>query len=59
MANELTTKKQAFVSVVDRHELGRKLGYVPEKDKIIFARLMDAGFCLRLQGGIMALCFYC
>ena len=118
MANELTTKKQAFVSVVDGHELGdiikplikeihlfdsfiagtthlndksvldaiqvgnmlslqrednkfdsnaililyedgRKLGYVPEKDNIIFARLMDAGFCLRLQGGIMALCFYC
>ena len=22
---------------------GRKLGYIPEKDKIIFSRLMDAG----------------
>ena len=25
---------------------GLKLGYVPEKDNIIFARLMDAGKCL-------------
>jgi hypothetical protein len=25
---------------------GKKLGYVPEKDNIIFARLMDAGKCL-------------
>ena len=24
-------------------ESGRKLGYVPEKDNVIFARLMDAG----------------
>ena len=24
-------------------EQGRKLGYIPEKDNIIFARLMDAG----------------
>lgn len=24
-------------------ETGKKLGYVPEKDNIIFARLMDAG----------------
>ena len=108
MANELTTKKQAFVSVVERHELGdiikplikeihlfdsyiagtthlkdksvldaihvgnmlslqrednkfdsnaililyedgRKLGYVPEKDNIIFARLMDAGKLLKAK----------
>ena len=108
MANELTTKKQAFVSVVDGHELGdiikplikeihlfdsfiagtthlndksvldaiqvgnmlslqrednkfdsnaililyedgRKLGYVPEKDNIIFARLMDAGKLLKAK----------
>lgn len=25
------------------NEQGRKLGYIPEKDNIIFARLMDAG----------------
>ena len=108
MANELTTKKQAFVSVVDGNELGdiikplikeihlfdsfiagtthlndksvldaiqvgnmlslqrednkfdsnaililyedgRKLGYVPEKDNIIFARLMDAGKLLKAK----------
>ena len=28
------------------NEQGKKLGYVPEKDNIIFARLMDAGKCL-------------
>ena len=108
MANELTSKKQAFVSVVEGHELGdiikplvkeihlfdsyiagtthlkdrsvldtirvgnmlslqrednkfdsnaimilyedgRKLGYVPEKDNIIFARLMDAGKLLKAK----------
>ena len=108
MANELTTKEQAFVSVVEGHELGdiikplikeihlfdsyiagtthlkdksvldvikvgnmlslqrednkfdsnaililyedgRKLGYVPEKDNIIFARLMDAGKLLKAK----------
>ena len=27
----------------------RKLGYVPEKDNIIFARLMDAGKLLKAQ----------
>ena len=27
-------------------ESGRKLGYIPEKDNVIFARLMDAGKCL-------------
>ena len=25
---------------------GEKLGYVPEKDNVVFARLMDAGKCL-------------
>ena len=108
MANELTTKEQAFVSVIEGHELGdiikplikeihlfdsyvagtahlkdrsvldtirvgnmlslqrednkfdsnaimilyedgRKLGYVPEKDNIIFARLMDAGKLLKAK----------
>lgn len=31
---------------------GRKLGYVPEKDNIVFARLMDAGklICARIKG---------
>ncbi len=28
---------------------GKKLGYVPEKDNIIFARLMDAGKLLKAQ----------
>ena len=27
-------------------ENGVKLGYVPEKDNVVFARLMDAGKCL-------------
>ena len=27
-------------------ESGVKLGYVPEKDNVVFARLMDAGKCL-------------
>ncbi len=108
MANELSTKDQAFVSVVENHELGdiikplikeihlfdsyiagtthlkdksvldaiqvgdmlslkrednkfdsnaililyedgRRLGYVPEKDNIIFARLMDAGKLLKAK----------
>ena len=25
------------------NEAGQKLGYVPEKDNVVFARLMDAG----------------
>lgn len=29
------------------NEEGKKLGYVPEKDNIIFARLMDAGKLLK------------
>lgn len=29
----------------------KKLGYVPEKDNIIFARLMDAGKCLAAKIG--------
>ena len=28
---------------------GKKLGYVPEKDNIIFARLMDAGKLLKAK----------
>ena len=31
------------------YEGGRKLGYVPEKDNIIFARLMDAGKMLKAK----------
>jgi len=30
-------------------EDGRKLGYVPEKDNIVFARLMDAGKLLKAK----------
>ena len=30
-------------------EEGKKLGYVPEKDNIIFARLMDAGKLLKAK----------
>ncbi len=30
-------------AIVIKTEDGRKLGYVPEKDNVIFARLMDAG----------------
>ena len=30
-------------------EDGRKLGYVPEKDNIVFARLMDAGKILKAK----------
>lgn len=30
-------------------EDGRKLGYVPEKDNLIFARLMDAGKLLKAK----------
>lgn len=108
MANELTVKEQALVSLVEGHEIGdvlkplikeihlfdsyiagtthlpdpsvldeikegdrltlqrednkfdsnaiiimaedkRKLGYVPEKDNIVFARLMDAGKLLKAK----------
>lgn len=31
------------------NEEGKKLGYVPEKDNIIFARLMDAGKLLKAR----------
>ena len=34
-------------------EDGRKLGYIPEKDNIIFARLMDAGKMLMAKIGII------
>lgn len=30
-------------AIVIKTEDGRKLGYMPEKDNVIFARLMDAG----------------
>ncbi|MCC8150847.1 MAG: HIRAN domain-containing protein [Lachnospiraceae bacterium] len=30
-------------------EDGRKLGYVPEKDNVVFARLMDAGKLLKAR----------
>ena len=31
------------------NEEGRKLGYVPEKDNLVFARLMDAGKLLKAK----------
>ncbi len=31
------------------NEAGKKLGYVPEKDNIVFARLMDAGKLLKAK----------
>ncbi|MBQ6442610.1 MAG: HIRAN domain-containing protein [Lachnospiraceae bacterium] len=31
------------------NEEGKKLGYVPEKDNIVFARLMDAGKLLKAK----------
>ena len=31
------------MAVLILDEQGRKLGYIPEKDNVIFARLMDAG----------------
>lgn len=31
------------------NDAGKKLGYVPEKDNIIFARLMDAGKLLKAR----------
>ena len=31
------------------NEAGQKLGYVPEKDNIVFARLMDAGKLLKAK----------
>ena len=36
-------------AIVLLYEDGRKLGYVPEKDNIIFARLMDAGKLLKAK----------
>ena len=30
-------------AILIRTEDGRKLGYIPEKDNLVFARLMDAG----------------
>jgi len=31
------------------NEAGQKLGYVPEKDNVVFARLMDAGKLLKAK----------
>lgn len=40
MANELSAQQTGkLVQTIDQ----QKLGYIPEKDNIIFARLMDAG----------------
>jgi len=36
-------------AILIMYEDGRKLGYVPEKDNIIFARLMDAGKLLKAK----------
>lgn len=36
-------------AVIILTEDGRKLGYVPEKDNVIFARLMDAGKLLKAR----------
>ena len=33
-------------AIVVMNEAREKLGYVPEKDNIVFSRLMDAGKCL-------------
>lgn len=43
MANELDIKKRRCCIA------GRKRGYVPEKDNIIFARLTDAGKLLKAK----------
>ena len=36
-------------AIIIKTEDGRKLGYVPEKDNVIFARLMDAGKLLKAR----------
>ena len=36
-------------AIVLAAESGKKAGYVPEKDNVIFARLMDAGKLLRAR----------
>ena len=36
-------------AIIILNEEGKKLGYVPEKDNIIFARLMDAGKLLKAK----------
>ncbi len=36
-------------AIIIKYEDGRKLGYVPEKDNLIFARLMDAGKLLKAR----------
>ena len=36
-------------AIIIMYAEGRKLGYVPEKDNLIFARLMDAGKLLKAK----------
>ena len=36
-------------AIIILNDAGKKLGYVPEKDNIIFARLMDAGKLLKAR----------
>ena len=36
-------------AIIIKTEDGRKLGYVPEKDNLVFARLMDAGKLLKAK----------
>ena len=35
------------MAILILNEAGKKLGYVPEKDNVVFARLMDAGKLLK------------
>ena len=37
------------MAILVLNEEGRKLGYVPEKDNVVFARLMDAGKLLKAK----------
>ena len=36
-------------AILVQNEAGKKLGYVPEKDNVVFARLMDAGKLLKAK----------
>ena len=37
------------MAILIMNEAGQKLGYVPEKDNVVFARLMDAGKLLKAK----------
>lgn len=37
------------MAILILNEAGQKLGYVPEKDNVVFARLMDAGKLLKAK----------